>query len=211
MQNRLATVVTEGKVCHSGWRNAGTSLWFVVRVRQAGVRLDSGNCSRDIDLEHRSSPWLALHSNRSLVSLDDPMCDGQTQAGAAEFAAAGFIHTVKAFENSGLILRRDANAGVFDTDDNAALVVLVFLFLQGRERYFPWGRRVLQGIVEQNIDEAAQGVLVSHHMQRLSAQMLLELEITQRRHLVPLRCRLPQGCEQVDGMNVEGFAAGIRA
>src|ERR1700723_101159 len=74
--------------------------------------------------EYRSISRFALYGDRSLVQLDDPLRDGQTQAGATERAAAGFIDAVEALEDPRLILRSNSNPRIFHAHDGAT----AFLF-----------------------------------------------------------------------------------
>src|ERR1700722_18432842 len=97
---------------------------------------------RNLHSEHRPSPDLALYTDDSVVMLHDPLRNGQTQAGPAQLAAARLVHAVEAFENPGLILRRNTNAGVFDVHGHPSVLFL------GRERYFSRRGRVLDSVVE---------------------------------------------------------------
>ncbi len=72
--------------------------------------------------------------------------DGEAEAGAAEFPAAGFVHPVKPLENPRQMLRRDAGTIVGHADFNVAG------FRHGAHADAATGGRVLDCVVEQ-VDE----------------------------------------------------------
>src|ERR1700688_715714 len=117
--------------------NRRTSLCFGFSIRQVRIRIACGSRCRNLNSEGRSSSQFALQRDGSLVKLHDPLRNGETQARATEFTAAGLVDAIEPFKDSGLILRRNANAGIFNTQRN--LIVAPF----GRERDFSGRGRVL--------------------------------------------------------------------
>ena len=58
----------------------------------------------------------AFQMNLGAVMLRHMLDNGETQAGAAGGPAVAFVHPVKALKDAVLVLRRDADAGVGDTN-----------------------------------------------------------------------------------------------
>ena len=76
-----------------------------------------------LDSEDGSISRFTLHGDRSLVQLNDPMCNGKAQAGASQSAAACFIDPVEAFENYCLIFGSNSNSRIFDAHYGAAVLL----------------------------------------------------------------------------------------
>ena len=71
---------------------------------------------RQRDAEHRALAHLALQVNGAAVQRHDMLDDGQPQSGTARLPGASFVHPVEPFKYPVLGFRRDADAGVRDSD-----------------------------------------------------------------------------------------------
>src|ERR1700688_567743 len=103
-------------------------------------------CRRKIYPKVRSISHFTFHGDRSLMKLYDPLRNCQTQTRPAEFPAARLVRAIEPLENSGLILGRNANAGIFYAYHNAAVA------FHGGQSHLPGRSSVLEGVVEENID-----------------------------------------------------------
>jgi len=97
--------------------------------------------------------------------------DGKAEAGSAEFSRPSLIDAVEAFKNAWQVAFRDANSSVvnFDRTDVA--------FVPPAQSDAAVGRRVLDGIVDEIVKDAAERFDVGKHMDavgfgRVDAQML---------------------------------------
>src|SRR5690606_18913966 len=69
---------------------------------------------RQGDDEARSPPRLAFQRDRAAKRLREIAADGEAKARAAELAIHGVVHLMEGLEDLPLLIRRDADAAVFD-------------------------------------------------------------------------------------------------
>src|SRR5215468_12010721 len=86
-----------------------------------GARTGSG--SFDIEnwnrkMELRTLADFALHPKPPAVRFHQMFCNGKAEARATYFARPRNIHTVKAFEDAGLIGEGNTNSGIGNCDDH---------------------------------------------------------------------------------------------
>ena len=94
----------------------------------------------------------ARRPRRSSMGFDEVLGDGEAEAGAADFAEAGDVHAVEAFEDARLVGLGDADAGVGDGEGDFVGVG------GGADHNLAARGSVLDGVVEQvleNLREAA--------------------------------------------------------
>src|ERR1700751_247108 len=107
----------------------------------------------ELDPEDGTGAEGAFDVDPAVMLLDDPLGNGESEAGATQVAAACFVHAVEPLEDAGLILFGDPQAVVAHADQRFSFALL------GGERYGASGRvRVLEGVIEKNVDDAAQGL-----------------------------------------------------
>jgi hypothetical protein len=119
---------------------------------------DSSLIGRAIHREHhsngRSPPKLAFGLDAAAVHLGDMFDDGETKTGAAELATARLIRSIKTLEDTRQIGLAYADPGV---TNNQRDLVAMLLRLQTD---LAAGSRVLQGIIEQVVENLLQACLV---------------------------------------------------
>ena len=64
------------------------------------------------EIKLRALPHFALDPDAATMNFDKMFGDGESQAGAADFAGTRNINAVEALEDAGLVRPRDADAGV---------------------------------------------------------------------------------------------------
>jgi len=97
----------------------------------------------------------ALDPYPSAVHFDEMLGDGEAKAGTAGFAGTGRIHTIEALEDARLVSGGNADAGVGDGEDHA----IIFQF--GAEDDFAAGQRVLDGVIEEVLQNFLQPASVA--------------------------------------------------
>ena len=81
---------------------------------------------RQFDHDAGSETLAAQDLPSAVMFADDPFGDGEPQAGTAFSVNPGRVGTVKAVEDIGQVLGRDADATVLDSDgDGSVMIVLV--------------------------------------------------------------------------------------
>ena len=79
---------------------------------------------RQLYAESGSFAWAALYRNRSTMLSNDPLRNREPQACASLGTAAGLVDAVESFENSVLILFRNAHARILHNNDRALRLLL---------------------------------------------------------------------------------------
>ena len=93
--------------------------------------------------KHTPLSGCALHRYLTAVGLNDVLDNGKTQAGAAEFAAAGLVHPVKPFKQTRDVDGGNAHALVCYADDH------IVILLSGINPDAAFFRAVFNGIFNQ--------------------------------------------------------------
>ena len=93
--------------------------------------------------------WGAGDFDAAAVDLGDVFDDGEAEAGAAHFPAAGAVDAVEAFEDSGEVFGGDAETVVGDFEEDVA----VFGFGCGADF------AVVAGVFDGVVDEVGDGAL----------------------------------------------------
>ena len=106
--------------------------------------------------EDRALPLFALHLNIAVHQLNDALCDGHAQAGAAEFAGGGGILLGEGVKELRQVFRAHADAGVPEGKAQGGLSV------EPRRRFNHQGDRPALG---REFDRVAQDV--DHHLAQL--------------------------------------------
>lgn len=69
-----------------------------------------------MDHEPAAPGPIAFHPDLSAVGFDDVLHDGEAESRAAQFARAGFVHSVESLKHSRSVRFRNPDAGVGDDD-----------------------------------------------------------------------------------------------
>ena len=77
---------------------------------------------RQADAKRGTFAKAAVEADGAAEGLGEVLDDGEPQAGAAEFAGAGFVDAIKPLEDAGLVLLGDADAGVLHFQGDEAVV-----------------------------------------------------------------------------------------
>src|SRR5262249_26363763 len=118
--------------------------------------------------------------------------------------AACFVHAVETLEDTGLILFRDAEAVVANADERLSFALL------GSEGYSASGRvRVLEGVIEKDVDDAAQCLGIAKNPEFGAENSLAEIQTTNAGDGTPAGGNLLQGSEQIHGLDVELLATRV--
>src|ERR1035441_6654226 len=98
----------------ASWTSSTTRHeWGYGETPGSSVRRSSAPLSqRQAQHNRRALPQFALGVDRAAVRLDDVLHDGQPEPGAAGRAAPALVDPVKALENMGQVIRRNAGAVV---------------------------------------------------------------------------------------------------
>src|SRR5258708_17700931 len=118
-----------------------------------GVLLSGGYGDR----EARALARCALHPHRGPHALRKVLHDGETEAGAPQLPAAGFVNPVEALENPGQMLGRDAGAVIADLQNRASVGA-------GRARHLDVRTlgRVLDRVLHQVLEDAPEAIGIGH-------------------------------------------------
>ena len=135
-----------------------------------------------------------------------PLLVDSAQAGAAEVSAARLIHPVETLEDTNLILFCYAEAIVAHADERFS-----FTLLGGEGHGASGGMGVLEGVVEKNIDDAAQRLGIAENRQFRVEDSLAEIKTTHAGDGAPAGGDFLQGSAQVHRLDVELLAAGVGA
>src|SRR5215475_221343 len=112
--------------------------------------------------------------------LDNPLRDRESQSGASQFAAALFVYPVKPLEDPALLVVGDADSVVLHANHCAARDLL----RRQADRASSYGR-VLESVVEEDIENATQGARIPQDAQLGMHQPFVELHAADIRHLPP--------------------------
>jgi len=113
----------------------------------------------------------AFDPEAAAVGFYDVLGDGEAETRAADFAGAGCVHAVEAFEDALLIGERDADASVCDGDDG------VVIARDGSEIHAAAGRSVLHGVVEEILENFAEEAGIATHGGKLGRIREIEGDI----------------------------------
>ena len=86
---------------------------------------------------------------------DDPPCNGKSESGASESAAAGLIDAVEALEDFILLCLGDSDAAI--AHGNHCILSLLF----ERQVDCSWGRSVFERVIQKDVDDTPQGGLIA--------------------------------------------------
>ena len=103
----------------------------------------------------------AFDPHAAAMHFDEVLGDGEAKTGAARFAGAGRVHAVEALEDARLVGGRNANAGIRDSENHALILQL------GAEDDFAAGQRVLDGVVEQVLQNFLQSAAVAGNIRQI--------------------------------------------
>ena len=104
---------------------------------------------------------LALDPDAAAMHFDEVLGDGEAETGAARFAGASGVHAVEALEDAGLVGGGNADAGIRDSENHAVILQL------GAEDDFAAGQRVLDGVVEQVLQNFLQSAAVAGNIRQI--------------------------------------------
>ena len=113
----------------------------------------------------------AFDPEAATVGFYDVLGDGEAEAGAADFARAGGVHTIEALEDAFLIGERNADAGVGDGDDDFVIAS------DGAEVHTAAGGGVLHGVVEEILENFAEEAGIAAHSRKLGRIGKIERDI----------------------------------
>ena len=114
---------------------------------------------REVELDGEGGAWAggSFAEDVGVEGLDEVFDDGEAEAGAAEGAVAGGVDAVETHEDAGEVLGGDADAGVAHGDDGGVAGAAEVEFDAAA------GGRVGDGIVDEVVDDKAQGFAVAGH------------------------------------------------
>ena len=150
----------------------------------------AGSRIREYDADGRARAGRALELNAAVVILHGVLDDRQSEARAAGRLGVALIHAVEALEHAALMLRRDADAGIGNSDAAAAGI--------GGDRHVhaPTVAVILDGVVAEVIDDLVEQAADAGNDSRLARDA--DRDAARGRGVVQVLRRLLRHGEQID-------------